>query len=327
MVRSFKHVVGVVLGLSLAACVTARPAPKTHSRLAELERLKKERGWTFDLKYTEVLERPLPKRIPHRTMTSRQAGEQPKKSKARPASVTKSRLGPWRTQCDSSASQWDWRTEGHIGDIRDQGLCLSCWAFAAATAFEASYSVQHGKYIPISEQNVLNCASALSTCAGGLVFDAFMVLGKGAVGAEEAPYLGQQQRDSCTPPTGKLRALDWGYVNDEEVIPGTSAIKNALCAYGPIVSAVRATMSMQAYAGGIFNDDDKGATNHAVTIIGWDDEKGAWLVRNSWGTQWGLSGYMWIKYQSNSIGTEAAWIRAEYTPDEATLPAQAYDPR
>jgi C1A family cysteine protease len=260
-------------------------------------------------------------------MTSRKSAEQPKKSKARPASVTKPLIGPWRTQCNSSASQWDWRTEGHIGDIRDQGLCFSCWAFAAATAFEASYSIQHGKYVPISEQNVLNCASALSTCAGGLVFDAFMVLGKGAVGAEEAPYLAQQQRDSCISPTGKMRALEWGYVNDEEVIPSTSSIKNALCTYGPIVSAVRATRSMQAYSEGVFNDDDKGATNHAVTLIGWDDEKGAWLVRNSWGSQWGMKGYMWIKYQSNSIGTEAAWIRAAYMPDGANLPAQAYDPR
>jgi C1A family cysteine protease len=315
MLRSFKHLLGVVLGLSLAACATTSPLPKAHSRLAELERLKKERGWTFELKYTEVLKRSLPKRIPLRTKNSRQSREQTKRSNALLTSASKTLKGPWSTQCDASASSWDWRKEGRIGDVRDQGpQCLACWAFAAVTAFEASYSVQHGSSIPVSEQNVLNCASESSDCEGGLVVDAYKVLTKGAVGAAEEPYLGK--RSSCTPPSGKMRALAWGYVNDEEVIPSTPAIKEALCTYGPIVSAVRATESMQAYGSGVFNEDAKGPVNHAVTIIGWDDEQGAWLVRNSWGAQWGMSGHMWIKYQSNSIGTEASWIRANYTPGE-----------
>jgi C1A family cysteine protease len=96
--------------------------------LAELERLKQERGWTFDLKYTEVLERPLPKRIPLRTMSSRQSREQTKTSKAQLASASKTSNGPWNTQCDSTASQWDWRTEGHVGEVRDRGeLLRSTW--------------------------------------------------------------------------------------------------------------------------------------------------------------------------------------------------------
>ncbi len=174
MLRSFKHLLGAVLGLSLAACATTGASLNTHPRLAELERLKQERGWTFDLKYTEVLERPLPKRIPLRTMSSRQSREQTKTSKAQLASANKTGNGPWNTQCDSTASQWDWRTERHVGEVRDQGRqCFSCWAFAAAAAFEASYSVQHGQYIPVSEQNVLNCASTMSTCDGGLVADAY----------------------------------------------------------------------------------------------------------------------------------------------------------
>jgi len=317
MLRSFKQLLGAVLGFSLAACATAGAPPRTDSRLAELERLKQERGWTFDLKYTEVLERPLPKRIPLRTMSSRQSREQATTSKAQLASASKPGSGPWKTRCDSSASQWDWRTEGHVGEIRDQGpRCFACWAFATAAAFEASYSVQHGRYVPVSEQNLLNCASTMSTCEGGVVADAYTVLtSKGAVDAAVEPYLGQKSPE-CMPSSGKMRALTWGYVSADEVIPSTPAIKEALCRYGPIVAAVRASFSMLAYGGGVFNDHEEGPPTHALAIIGWDDEKGAWLVRNSWGTQWGMNGYMWIKYRVNSIGAEASWIRAAWSPGE-----------
>jgi cathepsin L len=50
--------------------------------------------------------------------------------------------------------------------------------------------------------------------------------------------------------------------------------------------------------------------NHVVLLIGWDDEKQAWLVKNSWGESWGEKGFAWIRYGSNNIGVFAAWIEA-----------------
>lgn len=57
--------------------------------------------------------------------------------------------------------------------------------------------------------------------------------------------------------------------------------------------------------------------NHGVTIIGWDDSKHAWLIKNSWGTLWGDTGgygtergYMWIDYNTNNIGIATAWVDA-----------------
>lgn len=321
MLRSLKHWCGVALALALMARGTAQALPETSSqKMAELERLKKERGWTFDLKYTDMLERPLPPRLSLRTVGSRQSGEQTQKEPPAHVSERNTSKGSWNTRCDSRMSHWDWRAEGHVGDIRDQGdQCSSCWVFATVAAFEGSYSVQHGKYVPVSEQDVLDCASESSSCAGGLVEDAYKFLkSKGAVGAETAPYLGK--RVGCTSASlsapGRRLAKASGYVSDNETIPSTAAIKDALCRFGPIVAGVRVSSSMYAYGGGVFNNDETGPVNHVVAIIGWDDEKDAWLVRNSWGRKWGLDGYMWIKYRVSSIGTDASWIRAAYSPSE-----------
>jgi len=91
-------------------------------------------------------------------------------------------------------------------------------------------------------------------------------------------------------------------------------LKQALCRYGPLAVAVRATRLFQAYKSGVFNERDTGKVNHGVTLIGWDDNKEAWLIKNSWGTGWGEKGYMWIVYYSNSIGYGASWVEAKSSP-------------
>ncbi len=68
-----------------------------------------------------------------------------------------------------------------------------------------------------------------------------------------------------------------------------------------------------AYTGGVYNENvanDSAGGGHAVTIVGWDDGKAAWLIKNSWGTDWGMGGYGWIGYDSNRIGRHTAWVKA-----------------
>ncbi|MDJ0554405.1 MAG: C1 family peptidase [Microcoleaceae cyanobacterium MO_207.B10] len=218
--------------------------------------------------------------------------------------------------CATDAVSFNWRDVGIVTPVRDQGECGSCWAFAALAAFESSAlyhnnltSSQVGGLADASEQHLLSCSGA-GSCQGGWygpVFD-FMIE-KGNLPERVFRYQGEDttcrfQRNS------PLKAATWGYVSDDGGTPSVSLMKQALCKHGPVVSSVHMTDAFNAYKGGVFNENAFGEPNHAVTIIGWDDNKGAWLVKNSWGTDWGEDGYMWIDYNSNRIGYGAAWVDA-----------------
>jgi len=107
------------------------------------------------------------------------------------------------------------------------------------------------------------------------------------------------------------RALAWGYVNEKkpDELPAVDQLKKALIEYGPVVMPLHGDGCFSVYHGGVFNGHHSGDPNHVVMLIGWDDEKQAWLTKNSWGQEWGEQGFAWIAYGSNDIGKFAAWIQ------------------
>ena len=111
------------------------------------------------------------------------------------------------------------------------------------------------------------------------------------------------------------RALAWGYVNDKDPnqMPSPEQLKAALVEHGPLAVAINADNCFTVYKGGVFNGHNKYSPNHVLMLIGWDDSKadnkGAWLIKNSWGVEWGEAGFGWVEYGSNSIGRFAAWIQ------------------
>jgi len=209
-------------------------------------------------------------------------------------------------RCAAAARAFDWRALGKVTPIRNQGGCGSCWAFATLGAYEGSYLIRNNKTADGSEQQILNC-SGVGTCAGGWwAFDFLVPTGTST--EVSYPYTANDlpcKSQIATP----FHAVTWGYVKPDGSIPSQSETKQALCKYGPLSVAV--TPAFQAYTGDIFNENDQGNINHGVTLIGWDDDKGAWLIKNSWGAGWGLAGYMWISYGSNRIGDGAAWVQAK----------------
>jgi cathepsin L len=214
-----------------------------------------------------------------------------------------------RQVCNPSARTFDWRAHGKVTPVRDQGGCGSCWAFAAISAFEGSNALRNNKTINAAEQHILNCSRA-GTCGGGWYSNAWENLrGEGTANEAEYPYTGTDA--ACVTRTATPNHwANWGWVNANES-PDTAAIKAALCRHGPLATAmVAGTTAFRAYREGVFNEHSTADIDHAVTIVGWDDGRQAWLIKNSWGTDWGVDGYMWINRASNKVGSYTAWVDA-----------------
>jgi len=290
-----------------------------------LRELGRQRGWTFKVGATSVFGRRLgelatttvPKNLLALASAQNALARRANAIADESALLAGIEAGPNLGDCNTGKKAFNWRDQNRITKIRDQKSCGSCWSFAAIAAYEGAHNIRNSEEADISEQHVLSCSKA-GTCDGGFYDTAFKWMLKTGIGTEtDIPY--ENGNGVCRPQyKGSYRTAAWGYVSDTAQMPLTADIKRAVCRYGAVAVAMAATPAFQAYAEGIFNEKSNDVVNHAVTIVGWDDDRNAWLVKNSWGEGWGENGYAWMRYRTNGIGTAAAWVR----PVEKNVPLQ-----
>jgi len=192
--------------------------------------------------------------------------------------------------------RFDWREMGGVTPPKDQGSCGSCWDFAGVGAVESAVLIEDGVEWDLSEQHIMDCNPQGRGCNGGwadVVYNYYQYYGA----QEEACYPYRQtdgwpcREDTCI----FLMTID----NVLDIPNDVTYIKNALLD-GPLSTTFRA------YDGFHYNcyQGPPGTPNHAVVIVGWDDElcdDGGWIVKNSWG-MWGDKGFFYMPYGSCSFG-------------------------
>ncbi|KAK7386410.1 hypothetical protein VNO78_26623 [Psophocarpus tetragonolobus] len=191
----------------------------------------------------------------------------------------------------------DWRLNGAIAPIKDQGACGSCWAFSTVAAVEAINKIVTGKFVSLSEQELVDCDKAYNEgCNGGLMDYAFeFIIKNGGIDTDkDYPYRGYDGICDPTKKNAKIVTID-GY----EDVPSynENALKKAV-AHQPVSVAIEgSSKALQLYESGVFSGRCGTNLDHGVVIVGYGSENGVdyWLVRNSWGTGWGEDGYFKIE--------------------------------
>lgn len=195
----------------------------------------------------------------------------------------------------------DWSTKGAVTGVKDQGNCGSCWSFSATGALEGAYQIKYGSLVSFSEQNLVSCDTIDSACNGGLMDNAFSwTKTNGGLCTESGyPYTSGStgQKGTCYTTCAKNTAVTPKSFTDV-ARNSDSALMTAL-AQQPVSIAIQANQpAFQTYKSGVLTGSCGTNLDHGVLAVGygtWSDGTDYYKVKNSWGTSWGMNGYILIQ--------------------------------
>jgi C1A family cysteine protease len=219
--------------------------------------------------------------------------------------------------------RWDSRELGFVGPVKNQSECGSCWDFSGTGVIEIAYNKAGigggANAFVLSEEYSLSCYHS-GRCGGDdntRVLEWAQAHGL-PLASDYGPYTAAPGTCSYNPTMALYKIDGWGFAdsNGRYGVTPIADIKAAIMHYGAVGCAVVAGpdgSAFEAYSGGVFADSGLRAIDHDVILVGWDDATGSWILRNSWGPDWGEGGYMRIAYGANLVGTESVWAAKHTT--------------
>jgi len=209
----------------------------------------------------------------------------------------------------------DWRRQGYVTEVKNQGQCGSCYAFAATGSLEGQVFKKTGKLPSLSEQQIVDCSGKYGNqgCGGGWYGDSWdYIRDAGGIESESAYPYRAYRGWRCKFSKRKAVATDTGTVDVEE--GSEEELQKALSEVGPVAVAIDAShSSFQRYSEGVYYEpwckNSPSDLDHAVLAVGYgnDDGQDYWLVKNSWGDYWGDQGFIkMIRNEDNNCGIATA---------------------
>jgi len=211
-------------------------------------------------------------------------------------------------EIEALPSSFDWRSKGAVTGVKNQGQCGSCWSFSATGNVEGQWFLAGNQLVGLSEQNLVDCDHECTTyenqqscdagCDGGLQPNAYNYIIKTGGIDTEASYPYEAVDDTCRFNSKNIGAKisNWTFVSSNETEMAAYLVAN-----GPLAIAADA-IEWQFYFGGVFYAPCGTQLDHGILIVGYgvetdifDQTMPYWIVKNSWGADWGDSGYLYIE--------------------------------
>jgi len=212
---------------------------------------------------------------------------------------------------------YDWRDRNAVTPVYDQGQCGSCWAFSATEAIESQWFLAGHSLDSLSPQQIVDCDQGRGDegCNGGDTTTAYQYIM--AAGGQETmqayPYTGEDGTCAFSKPKIDASIQSWTYITQNK---NETEMVEKLYTLGPLSICVDAT-SWQYYVGGIVEHLCGTSLDHCVMITGYGQKTDwlgynvpIWYIRNSWGSDWGEDGYIWVMRNEDLCGVA----------DEVTIP-------
>jgi cathepsin F len=207
---------------------------------------------------------------------------------------------------------FDWRDNNAVSPVKDQQNCGSCWAFSTTENFESMYYLKHKNMKLLAPQQLVDCDPQSQGCGGGWTYWAFEYLANAGGQELEADYPYHAVNQPCAFASGKIAAHIDNPSYKYAIPPckqgpcpsqDEKAMRDQLVAIGPFSVCVNAA-TWNDYQGGVVQgadcSGDAGTIDHCVQVVGYDENQGYWMVRNSWNTNWGDNGYIYLQLDTNT---------------------------